>query len=89
MITGVGLVCTAKTIGGCIGFGLGKTLLHEYVKSKLIQTNDKFAVLFANIGTDSFKVALLLRLSPIPSWVNSYGLALTPISFSSFFWVSA
>lgn len=32
------------------------------------------------MGKDTFKLAIMLRLSPVPSWVNNYGLSLTPIS---------
>eukprot|EP01087_Luapelamoeba_hula_P017775 TRINITY_DN562_c2_g1_i3.p2 TRINITY_DN562_c2_g1~~TRINITY_DN562_c2_g1_i3.p2 ORF type:complete len:150 (+),score=38.98 TRINITY_DN562_c2_g1_i3:767-1216(+) len=34
--------------------------------------------------TEQWKWALLLRLSPVPSWVNNYGLALTPVGFPAY-----
>ena len=40
--------------------------------------------MFEQIGADGQRFAMLLRLSPVPSWVANYGLALTPISYSTF-----
>eukprot|EP01117_Protostelium_nocturnum_P020179 TRINITY_DN8966_c0_g1_i1.p1 TRINITY_DN8966_c0_g1~~TRINITY_DN8966_c0_g1_i1.p1 ORF type:complete len:245 (+),score=54.88 TRINITY_DN8966_c0_g1_i1:143-877(+) len=80
---GIPLVSISKTCGACISFVLGKTLLHDWIHSKL-KDNQKFQNLYRNVGKDSLRVAFLLRISPVPSWVNNYGLSLTSISFPPF-----
>lgn len=40
--------------------------------------------LMLKISKEGFKFAVLLRLSPLPSWINTYGLALTNIPFPSY-----
>jgi len=77
-------VVVAKAVGASAAFLLGRTVLHDWVRAKL-STNDKFNNMYHNVGRDSFRVAFLLRLSPIPSWANNYGLAcMTPIGFVPF-----
>ena len=73
----------SKTIGGLIGFALGRTLLHEWAV-KAIQKSARWSYVFEQIGDDGLRFAFLLRLSPVPSWVNNYGLALTRVSYAQF-----
>jgi len=80
---GVPLVVTAKALGACIAFLLGRTLLRNWVQQK-VAGNDRFQNIYKNISTSGWRFAFLLRLSPVPSWVNNYGLALTEIKFSHF-----
>jgi len=76
-------ISITKTVGGLLGFTLGRTLLREWAYKK-IQSSQKFSELYQSITTDGWKIALLLRLSPTPSWANTYGLALSPISIRHF-----
>jgi uncharacterized membrane protein YdjX (TVP38/TMEM64 family) len=76
-------VGVAKLIGGLLGFSLGRTLLRGYTR-RLVDSNPRWRALFDSIGDDGFRFALLLRLSPLPSYVNNYGLALTSISYAQF-----
>eukprot|EP01116_Phalansterium_solitarium_P011215 TRINITY_DN26833_c0_g1_i1.p1 TRINITY_DN26833_c0_g1~~TRINITY_DN26833_c0_g1_i1.p1 ORF type:complete len:290 (-),score=53.98 TRINITY_DN26833_c0_g1_i1:270-1139(-) len=80
---GVLIVLAAKTFGACIAFLLGRTLLRNWVRAK-VAGNERFSNVYKNIGKDGWKFAFLLRLSPLPSWLNNYGLALTEIKFSAF-----
>ncbi|PRP80414.1 hypothetical protein PROFUN_11960 [Planoprotostelium fungivorum] len=77
---GVPLVMLSKTSGACISFLLGRTLLHDWIWNKL-KDNERFQNIYHNVGRDSWKVAFLLRISPVPSWINNYGLSLTSIQF--------
>lgn len=70
----------AKTCGASLGFFLGRTLLKDWVTKKLSESTI-FSEVYKEMNAETFRLAVLLRLSPIPSWVNNYGLAITPISF--------
>jgi uncharacterized membrane protein YdjX (TVP38/TMEM64 family) len=81
---GVPLVMLSKTSGAAVGFTLGRTLLHDWVKDKL-KNNQRFRNIDHHIGgKESWKIAFLLRLSPFPSWFNTYGLSITSIRFLPF-----
>lgn len=77
------LIITAKTCGAALAFFLGRTFLRDWIERKLDES-PRFSTVYKEMDTDTFKLAVLLRLSPIPSWVNNYGLALTPITFKEF-----
>jgi kynurenine 3-monooxygenase len=85
---GVMLVLSAKTLGGCLSFFLGRTLLRDWVLERL-RGYPRFQLISERITQDSLRFAFLLRISPIPSWMNNYGLAVTSIPFSSFFFATA
>jgi len=78
------LIGFSKSLGGTLAFCLGKTLLRNWVEMKL-ETSTTFQKLHFSMKEDGWRFALMLRLSPIPSWVINYGLSLSPISFSDFF----
>jgi len=80
-------VLLAKCAGASAGFLLGRTILHDWVKGKL-QHNERFKNIHENVGANPFKFAILLRLSPVPSWLNTYGLSLTSIPFPPFFFAT-
>lgn len=77
------LVLLAKLLGGVVGFALGRTVFRAWA-TRVVASNAKWEALFASIGDDGFQFALLLRLSPLPSYVGTYGLSLTPIRYSDF-----
>lgn len=67
-------------MGAATALLLGRTLLNRWVQNTL-KNHPHFSEVYTAMGKDTFKLAVMLRLSPVPSWVNNYGLALTPISF--------
>jgi len=77
------LILISKSIGGGLGFLLGRNFFRKWVQEKLVDS-PKLQKIFSLIGKDGWKIALFLRISPLPSWLNTYGLALTPISFKDF-----
>lgn len=74
------MISVAKTFGAAAALLLGRTLLNRWVQN-VLKNYPQFTEVYATMGKDTFKLAILLRLSPVPSWVNNYGLALTPISY--------
>eukprot|EP01128_Nolandella_sp_AFSM9_P001510 TRINITY_DN11684_c0_g1_i1.p1 TRINITY_DN11684_c0_g1~~TRINITY_DN11684_c0_g1_i1.p1 ORF type:complete len:231 (+),score=18.97 TRINITY_DN11684_c0_g1_i1:30-722(+) len=77
------LIALSKPLGGALGFVLGRSLLRGYVQG-LLGESPRVKKLQQNIASDGWKLALMVRLSPIPSWVGTYGLALTKLNLSSF-----
>ena len=73
------VISIAKTVGAAVALLLGRTLLNRWVQNTL-KNSPHLAEIYTAMGKDTFKLAVMLRLSPVPSWVNNYGLALTPIS---------
>lgn len=73
------MISVGKTLGAAAALILGRTLLNSWVQNTL-KNHPHFSEVYSAMGKDTFKLAVMLRLSPVPSWVNNYGLALTPIS---------
>eukprot|EP01126_Amoeba_proteus_P063596 TRINITY_DN877_c0_g1_i23.p1 TRINITY_DN877_c0_g1~~TRINITY_DN877_c0_g1_i23.p1 ORF type:complete len:188 (-),score=29.95 TRINITY_DN877_c0_g1_i23:319-882(-) len=90
----------SKTFGGGLGFLLGRSLFKEWVERKVegvpslsrvsdsVQSDglsfldgSKAALTKPHTG---WKFAVMLRLSPMPSWVCTYGLSITRINFLEF-----
>jgi len=84
---GTVVVVVGKVSGAALAFLLGRTLLRDFAHKILIQTNYLNQVHNAMIS-DSFKLAILMRLSPVPSCAVNYCLALSPISFKDFFFAT-
>lgn len=80
---GVLCVALAKLLGALMGFSLGRSVFHAWGRH-LVDSSPRWRALFRNVGDDGFRFALLLRLSPLPSYVNTYGLAVTTISYRHF-----
>lgn len=74
------MIAFAKTSGASICFLLGRYYLREWIELKLKESKS-FSSIYNEMKADTIKLAIVLRLSPIPSWLNNYGLSLTPISF--------
>jgi len=77
---GIMIVFLDKLVASTISFYLARTLFRDWAEEK-IRTTPRLQTLFAAIGKDSWKIAFWMRVSPIPSWVNNYCLAITPISY--------
>jgi uncharacterized membrane protein YdjX (TVP38/TMEM64 family) len=87
VIYGGSMALLAKTLGASLSYLLGRSLLHEWMKKKM-SFNHKYREVFNAIKADGWKLAMLLRLSPIPSWAINYGLALSPIPFITVVWTT-
>ncbi len=70
-------------MGAVIAFWLGKTVFHAWAEEK-VRSSPKVQQALSGVRERPFRLALLLRMSPIPSWANNYGLSLTPITFPTF-----
>jgi len=80
-----GFICmyTSKVVAAMISFVLAKSILYRWTQSRIQKY--PFAVkLMSAIAKRGWKLALFCRLSPIPSFVNNYIIALTPIAFRDY-----
>jgi uncharacterized membrane protein YdjX (TVP38/TMEM64 family) len=84
VVAGSTVISIAKTVGAAAALLLGRTLLQQWVQNTL-KNSPHFSEVYNAMGKDTFKLAIMLRLSPVPSWVNNYGLSLTPITLKEFF----
>lgn len=83
---GTAVVLGAGTIAACIGFGVGRTLLRNWVEG-ILSDNPKLQSLDRAIGKEGFKLLVLVRLSPIfPFALANYVYGASSVGFSSFFW---
>jgi kynurenine 3-monooxygenase len=77
------IIALAKVGGACVSFMLGRYFLRNWVEG-MLSNSERFNKVYGSMKVDSFRIAILLRLSPFPpSWVNNYALAISPISFKS------
>ncbi len=73
-----------KTCGSCLAFGLGRTLLSEYVYGKLGDT-EPFGSIVRGAGRNPVRAAFVVRYSVFPQAIKNFGMALTmPVSFPIF-----
>jgi uncharacterized membrane protein YdjX (TVP38/TMEM64 family) len=79
----VTIIAVAKVSGACLAFLMARTFLKSWVE-RMITSSEKFGAVYGAMKVDSFRLAVLLRLSPFPSWANNYALAISPISFRDF-----
>lgn len=78
------VVLAAGTISAMIGFFIGKTFLRQWVESVLEQ-NPKFQKLDTAIGTEGFKLLVVVRLKPIfPFSLLNYTYGASSIGFPTF-----
>eukprot|EP01126_Amoeba_proteus_P063589 TRINITY_DN877_c0_g1_i1.p1 TRINITY_DN877_c0_g1~~TRINITY_DN877_c0_g1_i1.p1 ORF type:complete len:171 (-),score=23.70 TRINITY_DN877_c0_g1_i1:319-831(-) len=73
----------SKTFGGGLGFLLGRSLFKEWVERK-VEGVPSLSRVSDSVQSDGWKFAVMLRLSPMPSWVCTYGLSITRINFLEF-----
>jgi len=82
------VVSIASTIGACLAFILGKTFLRTWVE-ETIKDYPVFNAIDGAIAKRGLMMVLLLRLSPIiPFNILNYGLSVTSISLSGYFFGS-
>ncbi|CAB9497874.1 transmembrane protein 41A [Seminavis robusta] len=78
------VVLAAGTLSACIGFFIGKTLLRQWVES-VLEENPQMKKLDNAIGSEGFKLLVLVRLSPIfPFSLLNYTYGASSISFPTF-----
>jgi uncharacterized membrane protein YdjX (TVP38/TMEM64 family) len=84
---GVVLVVLGKLLGGGGGFLVGRFLLRSFIAGLLGKSGKggTFARMAAGAEKDAWRAVFALRLSPVPSWLNTYGLAsLTDVPITPF-----
>jgi uncharacterized membrane protein YdjX (TVP38/TMEM64 family) len=75
---------TGACIGACAAFLTGRTLARDWVARK-VAGNHRFLAVDQAVGSEGFKIVLLLRLSPVfPFNFLNYALGLTKVSFGSY-----
>ena len=63
-----------------VGFVLGRTLLRSTLGARA-KAHPRFGAIYEGISERGWVFVALLRLSPLPSWMNNYGLAATNVRF--------
>jgi uncharacterized membrane protein YdjX (TVP38/TMEM64 family) len=87
-VQGTGIVLFSASVAAAVSFGIGRTLLREYVEGILVDY-PKFSKIDKAIGKEGFKLMLLLRLSPIfPFALSNYLYGASSINFQAFFWAT-
>ena len=89
---GAALAWTAKVTAAFITFaassGMARTALSsagvEAAAERAFAAQPSLARLAENIEQDGARYTLLARLSPIPSWLNNYGLAFAGVCFADY-----
>jgi len=81
-------IMTSKTVAAGFTFWLGRLFLQNWVKEK-IRTYPKVRKLYQHASTEGWKLVVLMRLSPFPSYLSNYGFALTDLPFWEYFCVSS
>ena len=67
-----------------IGFYLARNYFSEWVNEKVKKRGGMTQNIYTQINKNGFKAALMLRISPLPSWFCTYALAITTIELSDF-----
>jgi uncharacterized membrane protein YdjX (TVP38/TMEM64 family) len=80
MTVGCLTVSAGTTLGASAAFLIGRTFLRGWVTRKLAG-HVRFAAIDKAIGEQGFKVVLLTRLSPAPSFIMNYLFSLTQVKF--------
>ena len=80
------MVLGSASVAAAVSFLIGRTLLRSYVVEALESYPD-FKKIDKAIGTEGFKLMLLLRLSPIfPFALSNYLYGATSVRFWPYFW---
>jgi uncharacterized membrane protein YdjX (TVP38/TMEM64 family) len=80
---GICVVSVSKALGGSLAFFAGRTIARDWVVHAL-EKHPRARAALAGVARNQLGTAFALRLSPMPSWVNNYGLAVTELRFSNF-----
>lgn len=84
VLLGVPLIALTKMVGGLFGFLVARKLLRVWVEGRVGKSPEIMKRMYEGVEENGFKTALLLRLSPLPSYLCTYGLAITKLSFRDF-----
>lgn len=83
---GTAVVLLSASIAAATSFLIGRTFLRSYVEG-LLEDYPDFKKMDKAIGSEGFKLILLLRLSPIfPFALSNYLYGVTSIKFWPYFW---
>lgn len=83
---GTAIVLLSASIAAAASFVIGRTFLRSYVEG-LLEDYPDFKKIDKAIGSEGFKLILLLRLSPIfPFALSNYLYGVTSIEFWPYFW---
>lgn len=89
VIGGVALVFPGAMLGATFAFILGRTLARDWIAER-VKSSPRFDVIDRAIGSEGFKVVLLLRLSPVvPFSLLNYSLGLTRVRLRDYVAASA
>ncbi|MEI7838005.1 MAG: VTT domain-containing protein, partial [Planctomycetota bacterium] len=83
MAVGCVTVSAGTTLGAAAAFLIGRTVFRPQIARRL-GGSPRLAAIDAAIGENSFKVVLLTRLSPAPSFVMNYLFSLTRVRFGPY-----
>ncbi|KAL3791849.1 hypothetical protein ACHAW5_002900 [Stephanodiscus triporus] len=73
-----------KTLGSCLAFVLGRTLLSEIVSSRM-EGSEAFGAVVRGASRNPVRTAFVVRYSVFPQAIKNFGMALTtPVSFPVF-----
>jgi len=86
VVTGSFISIVASNVGNILAFGAGRYLFRDVVVAYLSGKFPKWALLNAVLsGPESFRLIVLLRLSPIAPWnVLNYLLSITNVTFQTY-----
>lgn len=85
ILPGYLVVTTSKTLSGILAWIVTRALFQDRIKSLILSSmNARMVYRAVEKEKNHFQLAMTLRLSPVPTWINNYVLSLSPISFLSF-----
>ncbi|APR80890.1 DedA family protein, putative [Minicystis rosea] len=83
-LKGFALAWPSVTLAGTVAFLVGRFVLHDPV-ARWTAKSERFTAILRAVGSEPFKIAVLLRLTPIvPQNFLSYGLSLTRMPVRTF-----
>ncbi len=81
---GFGVIWIANMLGACVAFGIGRTLVREWVARRMA-ANEMFVTLDEAVGEHGFKIVFLTRLSPVfPYGLLNYTFGASRVSFRQY-----
>lgn len=89
LVIATSLSLSAKVCSGCTAFLLGRTLLRQYVKERLLPSYPAVDALVQAVETDAFRMTFMIRCAPIPTIAKSLCLAVSGVPIYVFCVASA
>jgi membrane protein DedA with SNARE-associated domain len=83
VLGGVAVILAAKNIAAVICFFIGRTVAADTCK-RLLKNNKHFKALQKTNQSSGWQLVLAMRLSPMPSYVVSYGSSILNVPFASY-----